>query len=568
MVVINIITYNNNYGLTHDYTILKTHLLDIFNNNITINFVNFYDYRLPFSNINIFLEILPNILIKNDRLNIFIPNQEWFYKSWIPYLHNLDYIWCKTPYITDIFKKYIDNNKLDYLGWCSNDMISNNSNKNYQQYLHLCGRSIYKQTQTIINCWNENLPKLVIVYSPKDVILQTRNLPNITYIKERVETDDLKKLMNYCGVHICCSETEGFGHYIQEAKSCQSIVITTNAPPMNSFIDTSFGYLIDIDKTVQCKDTLSSKFYINTNHLLDTIQSIQKTSTKILDNMGVLARKSYLTTNNDFKSQLTLLTNKLSNNFKTIPNSISHHPEDYPAISIITPTSNRRRFFKLSLYNFYNINYQKDKIEWIIVEDGNETIKDLIPKDEPRIKFFQLKGKNTIGFKRNFCIDKSTNPIIVCMDDDDYYPPNSVANRVTHLLNNPDKNLVTCTTIGCFHINKYISMINVPPHQFPFENRISEASMAFKKSFWKKNKFNNKSKCSEATDFLYNRFEQCLEISWDDIIVSLLHSSNTSDKVTVSDKPNGCFFGFSDELFLFITSLDVTTTPHNLENNL
>ena len=30
--------------------------------------------------------------------------------------------------------------------------------------------------------------------------------------------------------------------------------------------------------------------------------------------------------------------------------------------------------------------------------------------------------------------------------------------------------------IGCFEINKYISMINVPPHQLAFEDRISEAS--------------------------------------------------------------------------------------------
>ena len=415
MVIINIITYNNNYGLTHDFNILKKYLLDIFNNDVTINFVNFYDYKLPSSNINIFLEILPNILIKNDRINILIPNQEWFYNSWIPYLNNVDFIWSKTKYITDIFNKHIDNNKIDYLGWCSNDMISKNSIKNYHQFLHLCGRSIYKQTQTIINCWNEHLPKLVIVYSPKDVILQTRDLPNITYIKERLEIDDLQKLMNYCGVHICCSETEGFGHYIQEAKSCQSIVITTNAPPMNSFIDNSFGYLIDVDKNVICNDTLSSKFYINTNHLLDTIKSIQNTPIPILDNMGVLARNSYLTTNDDFKSQLTSLTNKVCNNFKTIPKYISHHPDEYPAISIITPTSNRRRFFKLSLYNFYQINYEKDKIEWIIVEDGNETIKDLIPKDDKRIKNL---GCFMGDFVREICV-----PLVKMFDEDKLRSP-------------------------------------------------------------------------------------------------------------------------------------------------
>ena len=51
-------------------------------------------------------------------------------------------------------------------------------------------------------------------------------------------------------------------------------------------------------------------------------------------------------------------------------------------------------------------------------------------------------------------------------------------------------------------------------------------------------------------------------LSSTDIIVSLLHSSNTSDKVTITEKPNGCYFGFSDELFLFVTSLD---QENNLE---
>ena len=126
-------------------------------------------------------------------------------------------------------------NKVKYLGWYSRDMYLSNINKNFNQYLHVCGRSIYKQTQTIINIWNETLPKLVIVYSPNDVKLNCKPLSNIKYITQRLELEDLKKLMNYCGVHICCSETEGFGHYIQEAKSCKSVVITTNGEPMNNF---------------------------------------------------------------------------------------------------------------------------------------------------------------------------------------------------------------------------------------------------------------------------------------------------------------------------------------------
>jgi len=43
--------------------------------------------------------------------------------------------------------------------------------------------------------------------------------------------------MNMCLVHIFPSQVEGFGHVINEARSCASVVITTNYPPMNELVD-------------------------------------------------------------------------------------------------------------------------------------------------------------------------------------------------------------------------------------------------------------------------------------------------------------------------------------------
>ena len=79
---------------------------------------------------------------------------------------------------------------------------------------------------------------------------------------------------------------------------------------------------------------------------------------------------------------------------------------------------------------------------------------------------------------------------------------------------------------------------------YHLKKRISEASMAFTKNFWQRQKYDSRAICSEATQFLENRVTECQEISWEDILVSLLHSSNTSDKITVTDKPNGCHYGF------------------------
>jgi glycosyltransferase involved in cell wall biosynthesis len=153
---------------------------------------------------------------------------------------------------------------------------------------------------------------------------------------------------------------------------------------------------------------------------------------------------------------------------------------------------------------------------------------------------------------------------IVCFDDDDYYPPNSVKIRVVELLNS-GKDCVTCSAIGCFDINKYVSMLNVPPHCLPFCQRISEASLGFKKSFWATKGFDDTAKHSEAVHFLEGRENNTLEISWEGILVALLHNRNTSTKIIVDQSPNGCHYGWSDELFLFITSLDKDLTEEEKE---
>ena len=69
-------------------------------------------------------------------------------------------------------------------------------------------------------------------------------------------------------------------------------------------------------------------------------------------------------------------------------------------------------------------------------------------------------------------------------------------------------------------------------------------------------KFNDESNGGEANEFIKNRNKQFLEITWENVIVSLLHSRNTSSRITYTDEPNGCHFGWSDQLFLFITNLD------------
>lgn len=97
----------------------------------------------------------------------------------------------------------------------------------------------------------------------------------------------------------------------------------------------------------------------------------------------------------------------------------------YPLVSVCTPTYNRRPFIHTMFECFKNQTYPRNRIEWIIVDDGTDKIKDLIDTSNiPEIKYFAVDEKLTLGAKRNLMHTKATGSIIVYMDDDDYYPRN------------------------------------------------------------------------------------------------------------------------------------------------
>ena len=235
--------------------------------------------------------------------------------------------------------------------------------------------------------------------------------------------------------------------------------------------------------------------------------------------------------------------------------------ENLPSISIITPTFNRKKFFPLAILNFNCFKYPRDKIEWIIVEDSddNESIKTLLPDDKQlenmRIKYYKLDEKMSIGAKRNYATEKSNNEVIVCMDDDDYYNPDSLRKRVEFLIDSKKK-CVFCSTIACFEVNRYISIISSPNLTETHGEKISEATLTFYKSFWENNKFNDKSH-NEAIDMVNNNIDECSDMIWEGIMISLIHNGNSHRRpIPPKQESNGNHFNWGEKLFKFITSLD------------
>jgi hypothetical protein len=141
------------------------------------------------------------------------------------------------------------------------------------------------------------------------------------------------------------------------------------------------------------------------------------------------------------------------------------------------------------------------------------------------------------------------------MDDDDVYPNNSFLSRVAHMMAEPRKECLFSTTIPCYEIHEKKSFMNVPPMTLPMSERVSEATLCFTRKFWEGGKFPDE-QIGEGGAFIRGREQMCREMSPQDVIVSLVHKLNTSSrKPPAMSEPNGCHYGFSDDLFTLVSEI-------------
>ena len=73
-------------------------------------------------------------------------------------------------------------------------------------------------------------------------------------------------------------------------------------------------------------------------------------------------------------------------------NTKSNNTKINPFVSICTPTFNRRPFIPYMIKCFEHQNYPKDKIEWIIIDDGTDPIQDLVT-NIPQVKYYYFNEK-------------------------------------------------------------------------------------------------------------------------------------------------------------------------------
>jgi hypothetical protein len=556
---LNIISNNRNQtGLSHDADLIHGIFGTVFGENLKVARTPHFHPTAPECDLNIFLEVINPILFNYAAKNIWIPNPEWTYKTWKPYMEMVDEIWVKTREAEEIFKA-LTTKPVRYIGWSS---ITKEvpDKKNYTKAFVAVGKNIFRHPQMLVDAYASAedyalFPDLYIPYDssrlvvnvPENVEHKVHRYPNT--LKQK-EYDDL---LEECGLMICLSGAEGFGHAVNEGMSSGCNLLLGRIRPFEEL--TTNAIWIEPEKSVPHPECFIDIRAFSEKSILEGLRAYSKLGFRARRAVSEKVVDEYTTRHTAWISRMQELVGE----YKNVPSfSISDSlpkEEDLPSVSILTPTRDRLQFMELAKTCFESLAYPKDKLEWVIIDDGEMSCKHIV-KDMPNVKYIWEETGKTIAWKRNLAVRVASHDILVHMDDDDIYPNNSVLSRVTALLRKPEASCVFCSTIPCYDITNYISFVNVPPTKLEMAARVSEATMCYTRAFWQKHPFDDEVKIAEGHTFIHGRELMCREICPQEVIVSLVHPKTTSSrKAPKGMEPNGCHYGFSDDLFKAVSEI-------------
>ena len=194
---------------------------------------------------------------------------------------------------------------------------------------------------------------------------------------------------------------------------------------------------------------------------------------------------------------------------------------DIPTVSIVSLLADRRQFIPLLRKCVELQTYPKEKIEWVIVDDGQ----DIPPEtfDKSHEIYVQLNKKLPLGRKRQLACDLASGEFIFFFDDDDLHFPHRIERGVNKLRKTGSKMIAG---------NSALLLANTKSEKViqsgPF-NKIMDRCL-----------LSAKNTCNTAHFApLTLRARRCISQNWSipmaqmhpqETIIALAHSANTVDK--------------------------------------
>ncbi len=225
---------------------------------------------------------------------------------------------------------------------------------------------------------------------------------------------------------------------------------------------------------------------------------------------------------------------------------------EQPNISLVTILHDNKDFYPLLQHHWDTLDYPKDNLEWIIIDDSKEDHNDSIPihenilylrvdpseylekiefpKDEEKItwNYFDKMKILTNGFKRDYAVGMTSYDYIFHIDVDTIYQPKAIQRKLRFLKENK---------LGCVYCKSMLCYDIYGRELYKTENPIAgyESTLFHTKDFWKQSGFKWEDNQSEAVSFYYNKgSERKMDNYYDTIKLLSIHNLNQYRPVRVS----------------------------------
>jgi hypothetical protein len=444
-------------------------------------------------------------------------------------------------------------------------------------FLFLVGASANKLAAAHVLCraWRASWPPLRIVGTGKVIadLGASVSSPSNTILQPSFDSDAERIAAQAAhAYHVVASAAEGFGYTFAEAAALGALPLWTRIP----VYDELWGPIVGSAGRIEVEGRGDSAYRdkpctFNEASVVAAVEGLLALRPDEASRLRGALRHVAATRIREFRHDWRTLVSTLAHRVRR-DDAIVRVPtrplaaEELPHVAVITVTRNRPRWFANMARNILLADYPAEKLTWVIADDGDASTGGRVDEavarfqsTNPRfdVRYLSLPRVLPLGAKRNrACMAAPESAsVFVTMDDDDHYPKGSISARVAWLKSS-GAGCVYCSTLPMYDCKNYISAVNVPPLDLAPEERVSEASLCFKREFWAARPFPADVSVAEGEGFLSGRIAETAEIPPEGIIVSFLHGANaTSRRVPDATEPNGCHYGFDDDFFTYISGL-------------
>lgn len=200
-----------------------------------------------------------------------------------------------------------------------------------------------------------------------------------------------------------------------------------------------------------------------------------------------------------------------------------------PRVTISTITANRRNFFRHTIRNVQSQDFTNFEIEWIVVEDGDDSVEDLLHEIN-FVRYFRLDGRRSVGEKRNIANRMSSGDFVLYFDDDNFAFPHRISCSVNSLARS-DLPMAGSTDMLIFDRSNW-EIFQVGPFS---EMHATLGTWCIKRDVLEHTSFQSSDTRGEEVAFTKNWTIPILQLGALNTSISFSHGNNTVPKKNLKD---------------------------------